>query len=92
MSATHISEQVAAALIADGWRFDGATYAKRIEGFAPAGFHSDGTRIVRLEIDESGRWLTRRDGWGVVIRDIDLRDYPAAPHAAIAAVLKESRK
>jgi len=91
MSAAHISEQVAAALVADGWRFDGAAYSKRIEGFAEAGTMSDGARIVRLDIDESGRWITLRDGWGIVVRDVDLRDHSNNPRAAIAAVLLGAR-
>lgn len=91
MSAAHISEQVAAALVADGWRFDGAAYSKRIEGFAEAGTLSDGARIVRLDMGESGRWLTLRDGWGIALGDVDLRNYANAPREAIAAVLQGAR-
>jgi len=87
----HISNQVRNALIADGWtRHANGTFSKRIEGFASAGSLSDGTRVVRLAMDESGRWLERQDGWGNVERDADLRNYENNPMGAINYTLDDS--
>jgi len=88
----HIREQVAAALVAAGWAQDldeGARWEKRIAGWAMGGaVCDDGGRYVVLLLDENGRWLERFDqGLGVVEKDVDLRDYPDAPAAAIAAVM-----
>lgn len=87
MTVLHIADHVALTLIDFGWRNqDDGTYTKRIRCFAEAGTMSDGTRVVRLRLDDNGRWLERIDGWGNVERDVDLRDY-ASPRAAINAVL-----
>ena len=83
----HMADHVAKTLLEFGWRVETpGTYAKRIPCFADAGAFSDGTRVVRLRIDDGGRWLERVDGWGHVERDVDLRDYDA-PRAAINAAL-----
>lgn len=87
MTAPHISEAVAAALIADGWQESHGEYRKRFAGIAPAGrMAPDGARIVTLRIDASGRWLERLDGWNVA-RDCDLRNYDGRPRSAIAYVM-----
>lgn len=85
----HISEQVHVALCKQGFEFSLASgeFSKLIEGFAAAGQFSNGRRVVRVRMDDTGRWLERVDGWGKVERDVDLRNFPDQPEAAIAAVL-----
>ena len=79
----HISEQVHAYLIADGWWICGVKFNKI---FATGGLF--GRQIKTLQMDKTGRWLERVDGWGNVERDVDLRNFPNDPAGAIAAVLK----
>jgi hypothetical protein len=79
----HISEQIAAVLVSQGWSL-GSDSAFR-KKFATGGSYGSTTKT--LLICEFGRWLERLDGWGVVEKDVDLRDFPDAPEAAIAAVL-----
>lgn len=76
----------------DGWNVTagGLGYMKRIPGFAEPGALSDGTRMVRLELCSRGRYLARMDGWGNVLRDVDLRDFDS-PEAAVAATLEGPR-
>lgn len=83
----HISEQVSATLVSDGWQQKHHTFKKLIPNFAAAGSLSNGDRVVTLTMSASGRWLERRDGWGKVERDVDLRNY-SDPKEAIKAVLK----
>jgi hypothetical protein len=86
--AGHISEQVAETLTASQWTaLEAGAFTKRLDAYEEAGTVSNGARQVTLTIDESGRWLARLDGWGKVARDVDLREFPGAPGAAIAAVL-----
>ena len=83
----HISDRVAQALLADGWRIAALSrkgdmsYTRTI---ATGGAFGRATQT--LSIDLTGRWLARLDGWGTVERDVDLRDH-TDPQAAIAAVL-----
>lgn len=74
----HISEQIAAALIAARFTArpikDGIEYSARIAGAAePGTVCPDGARIIRITLDASGRWLASVDGWGNVLVDCDLR-------------------
>lgn len=55
---------------------------------AEAGQLSDGSRVQTVELDESGRWLSRIDGWDVA-NDVDLRNFADDPAGAIAAVLAD---
>lgn len=83
----HISDHVAMTLLDFGWRNpEPNTYTKRIRCFAEPGALSDGTRLITLRLDETGRWLERLDGWGKVERSVDLRDH-LAPAPAINAAL-----
>lgn len=84
----HIGNRVEAALLTDGWDAIGPnTFRKRIEGFEDAGTVSDGARVITLEMDDSGRWLSRTSGWGTIENDVDLRRFPNDPKGAIAAVM-----
>lgn len=82
----HISDQVEAELVAQGWMNHGEEFRKLVQDIEEAGALSDGRRVVRLVICPKGRWLERVDGWGKVEREVDLRDYTDAK-AAIKAVL-----
>ena len=86
----HISDKILAELLRTGWRHKAKdTFTKRIEGYAEAGTVSNGARIVTLEMDATGRWLSRVDGWGKVEKDADLRNYQNDPRGAIDAVLAD---
>lgn len=65
---------------------------KLLPGQAIAGEQSDGSRFVTLEIDSAGRWLSSLDGFGMVEKDLDLRDFwgpgYCRPQAAIDTILK----
>ena len=91
---THISEQVAHELKILGWLVahdeQGFVAQKMINGYEATGQLSNGTRLVTLEIDSTGRWLSRVDGWGKVIKDVDLRNFPDEPQGAIDEVLKNN--
>lgn len=78
----HISEQISAVLVSQGWTQKERTFTK---SFATGG--AFGSALKTLQICERGRWFERVDGWGAVEKDVDLRDFPNAPEAAIAAVL-----
>ncbi len=84
----HISEQVGAALEAQGFTRKGNAFKKRIAGAAAAGQLSDGGRVVTLQIDDTGRYLERLDGFDVA-NDIDLRDFAGDPEGAVRTVLGE---
>jgi len=86
----HISEVIADLLIEDGFIFKNGEYQCYVKGFAPAGEVSDGTRLVRITISETGRWLERLDGWNKVEQCVDLREYYSSRDAigAIEAVMK----
>lgn len=56
-----------------------------------AGTISDGTRIVKIKMDASGRRLEIVDGWDSVIADIDLRNYSEkTAHEAISDLIKKA--
>lgn len=84
------SDQIADALKSEGWKADkdGKTFTKKLKGYEAAGSFSDGTRNVTLEFDKSYRYLSRVDGWGKTIKDVDLRNYRKDPKGAIAKVLE----
>ena len=89
----HISDKIAATLMADGWSIIGRGtnlpfYTKRHTFPELAGTISNGTRVVTLTICERGRYLARVDGCGRTIRDVDLRDFPNDPTGAIAKVME----
>ncbi len=80
---THISEQIAAELAAQGFETnDSGQFVKPV---ATGGAY--GKSVVILEIDDSGRWLDRRDGWGKIEKEVDLRDFPHNPAVAVQRVL-----
>lgn len=85
----HISDQVTNELIEQGWTVDaeGRRFQKTIDGFEEGGTVSNGRRVVNLFLDEGGRWFERHDGWGKVVRDVDLRQFPNNAPGAIRAVL-----
>lgn len=79
----HISDEVQAVLIQRGFRTSNdATFRRTI---ATGGAFGSTTQIV--QIDPTGRWLERVDGWGNVERDCDLRDYAGRASAAVDHVL-----
>lgn len=86
----HISDKIKKELLETGWVYfeQADEYRKLIEGYALAGQLSSGSRVVCLNMDDTGRWFSRLDGWGKVEKDIDLRNYSDASEA-IAAVLKD---
>ena len=82
----------------DAWRWPSIEYLKEITGFAEAGTVSDGTRVVSLAINETGRYFSRLDGFGNIESDLDLRDfwgrpseteYWSNPRGAIVALASE---
>ena len=79
----HISDEVRAVLIQRGFSTSDATTYKRI--IATGGTFGRATQTV--QIDPTGRWLERVDGWGAVQRDVDLRDYAGRASAAVDRVL-----
>lgn len=85
----HIADRIRDALLADGWKqAPSGAYVKLIDSFEEGGTVSPtGARLVTLSMDLSGRWLERRDAWGDVENDVDLRDWSDDPAGAIAAVL-----
>lgn len=83
----HIKEQIIEELKTTGWKVQGKTAEKLVHSFSQSGTLSDGSRVVRLSIDECGRWFERLDGWGNVQKDVDLRNFENSPKAAIEAVL-----
>lgn len=91
---THISEQVAQELKILGWLVahdeQGFVAQKMINGYETPGQMSNGTRLVTLEIDSTGRWFSRVDGWGKVIKDVDLRNFSNDPQGAIDEILKNN--
>lgn len=83
----HIADQVGALLEANGFTRAGDVFTRRYEGMADAGTVSDGARVITLQMDETGRWLERLDGFDVA-RDADLRNYADNPLAAVQAVME----
>ena len=83
----HLSDYIAATLLEFGWKAEAPNlFAKRLLYFAEPGALSPGHRVVRLRLDDAGRWLERVDGWGNVDQCIDLRGYDS-PRDAINAAL-----
>jgi len=84
-------EQIAELLENEGWLAlsvgAGSAWQCLVAGFADAGQFSDGARVVRLALDERGRYLERLDGWGMVEKDVDLREFEGDPVGAVKAVL-----
>ena len=84
----HIKDDLHNLMISENWEFDGVeTYRKFVDGIEEAGTISDGSRVVILTIDGTGRWFSRVDGWGTVINDIDLRNFWGDPAGALKKVL-----
>ena len=77
----HISDQIAAELIAHGFENNDGTFSKL---FPTNGEFGLAKKL--LMISDNGRWLSLVDGWEVVIKDCDLREFNNAPEA-ITAVL-----
>ena len=75
----HIADKIESYFVTNNWiwaRDNGAIVATKAVVFEKlAGAISDGTRIVKIKMDASGRWLEIVDGWDFVMADIDLRDY-----------------
>lgn len=82
----HISEQVAAALIADGWARTVENGDTLFRKSRPTGGAFGQSRVC-LCLDVTGRWLERSDGWGDVEREVDLRDWQGNAAGAITAAL-----
>ncbi len=69
---------------------DGSIRAtKHIQFKRLAGTISDGTRLVDLRIDSTGRWLTAVDGWEEFLADVDLREFEN-PYLAIGTLLAKA--
>jgi len=83
----HISDRIAATLEGLGFSRDGLDFTRMTEGVEEAGSLSNGRRLVRLSIDETGRYLERKDGWGKVEEDVDLRYFTDDVMGAIERVL-----
>lgn len=86
----HISEQITAALLGAGWKQTpnpdgGQVFQLLVKGMAEAGSLSNGDRMVTLEMDDTGRWLTLIDGFDAT-KDVDLRRFPDDPAGAITAL------
>ena len=85
----HISDKVKNQLHIDGWAINGDDeYQRLIANFSDAGHMSSGDRMVKLTIDATGRWFSRVDGWGKVVKDVDLREVKDAKEA-IEDVLRD---
>ena len=82
---------VADALEENGWKKhfvdDGWLFGKKFMNVEEVGMFSDGSRVINLTLDKSGRWLARVDAWGKVKVDVDLREFKSAKEA-IDFVLK----
>lgn len=74
----HISDATLSALDARGWTIYGRRACKMLANAAPAGTISDGRRLISVEFDETGRWLTCEDGFATAF-DVDGRDYVGRP-------------
>lgn len=74
-------------LDAGGWEVkqpgDGTLTAIRM---APTG-GAFGRQVQTLQLDSGGRYLERVDGWGTVLRDVDLRNYVGRLEQAVRDVL-----
>jgi hypothetical protein len=79
----HISDDVRAELAAAGFTLNAGTWSRLVANVEEAGQLGDGARVVNLRICDAGRWFEAVDGWGVVIKDCDLRDYANNPRGAI---------
>ena len=79
----HISDEVRAVLIQRGFSTSDATTYKR--HIATGG--AIGRTLQTVQIDLSGRWLERVDGWGTIQTEVDLRDYTGRAAAAVDTVL-----
>lgn len=71
----HISDATLNALAAIGWTVNGMRAEKLFANIAPVGTISNGSRVLHVQFDESGRWLEIVDAWGKVLKDFDSRDY-----------------
>lgn len=76
----HISEKIAQYLIENKFAVSTAenrdTVFKSFRKFDHlAGNMTDGTRLVTIAMDDTGRWLERHDGWGRSEKCVDLRNY-----------------
>lgn len=79
--ASHISDRVRGVLTLLAFQLDNGVYSRTVAGVADAGALTDGTRMVRLQVDAAGRWFEMLDGWGKVERDCDLRGFTDAREA-----------
>lgn len=82
----HISEQIAAELVSQGFEIEAGSEGRCFRKALPTG-GAFGSAVTRLELCERGRWLDRQDGWGHMEREIDLRNFSNDPTGAIKAVL-----
>jgi hypothetical protein len=82
-AAPHISDGVRTELQTLGFTLTGDTWSRLVEHVEEAGQLGDGARVVNLRLDDTGRWFESVDGWGVVLKDCDLRDYADDPRGAI---------
>lgn len=75
----HISEKIEEYLARNNWIWardaKGVTATKNINFKHLSGAVTNGDRLVKLVMDNSGRWLEVIDGFGTTIADIDLRNY-----------------
>lgn len=85
---SHISDQVAEVLEANGFERKGDAFSRRFENVAAGGAFSDGARVITLQMDNTGRWLERLDGFDVA-RDTDLREHAGDPIGAVRAVMDD---
>ena len=85
----HISDATLSALSAMGWTINGMRAEKLFANIAPAGTISNGSRVLHVQFDETGRWLEVIDAWGNVKWDADSRDYVGRP--AEFAILIEGK-
>jgi hypothetical protein len=96
MTNAHISDLVTVELVTQGFTpVAGIRHVVTFERRAPVTAAYEGalgtTILQTITVDKTGRWLSRVDGWGTVLNDVDLRRYNrtgGAP-AAIADVMRQ---
>lgn len=77
----HISEQIAAELINQGFEQINGDFHKTVNTNG-----AFGKSLIIVRIDPAGRWLERIDGWNNVECDIDLRNFDNASSAISALI------
>ena len=91
----HIADKIESYFATNNWiwtKDNGAIVATKAVVFQKlAGTISDGTRIVKIKMDASGRWLEIVDGWETVMADIDLRNYSEkTAYEAVSDLIKKA--